>query len=362
MKLKKLSVAIAGFFMVAYLCSCAKTDDSSSVATFEFADDILLAYTHSADYSTYKLDWIEKSGSTFTVKANQISVSSSTGLKSPTFGKKYLLLVDSSTSGRLLVYDRTTLALAGQIAVGTSPQELLINGNTAYIPLYGTTTGDSATLKRVDITNLPSLSLLSDITVGQKPSQVRKFSDGKIYVTNQDSRLKTQSSVSIVDANTLAITSVNVGENPSDLQSDGTRVWSYDSKWFGGTAASLSYVALGGGTVTKITTFTSTYFPAFGGGMAFNDTSGYVLLSPNPAAFPTIFHLFTISGTTVNGTAADSTNQYAFVGVGKTYVYKIHNGNGSTSNLTTIVESKAGAVQTTQTLIKDSDMAFWPAL
>jgi hypothetical protein len=364
MKLKKLPVAIAGFLMVAYMFGCANNDDSSSIANFEFADDILLAYAHSTDYSTYKLDWIEKNGGTFAVKANQISVSSSSGLKSPIFGKKYLLIVDSSSSGRLLVYDRSTLTLAGQINLGASPQEMLINGNTAYIPLYGGLSTASATLKRVDITNLPSLSLLSDLTVGQKPSAIRKFSDGKMYIANQDSLSKAQASVSIIDANNLAVTSVNVGENPSDLQSDGTRVWSYDSKWFGGTTASLSYFLLGGGTVTKITSFASTYAPAFGGSMAFNTAGGFVLLNNGTtlADFSNLLHLFSISGTTVNSTAVDAANQYRFLGTGKTYLYKVHNGNGTTTNLTAIVEDKSGAVVTTQTFTKDSDMYFFANL
>ncbi|MBV6494079.1 MAG: hypothetical protein LDLANPLL_02105 [Turneriella sp.] len=337
-------------------------DDTSTLCSLTASPDVVLAYTHSADYATYKLDWIEKNNSTFTVKANQLSVASS-GLKSPTFTSDYILLVDSSASGKLYVYKRSDLTLAGQITLGDYPQEMALVGCVAYIPLYGGFASASDTLKRVDLSALPSLSLLSDITVGQKPSPIRKFSSDKVYVANQDSLNKSQASVSIISILTDTVTTnINVGENPSDLQSDGTRVWSYNAKWFGGTAASLTYFPLSGGTPTNITTFPTVYAPAFGGRMAFSNSLGYLLLTNGTTLSDgsSLFHLFSISGTTVNSTAVDATNQYRFVGAGGTYLYKIHNGDGSTSALTTTIENMNGTVVTTQTLTKDSDMAFWP--
>lgn len=366
MKLRKIPAAIAGLTMIAILAGCVQNDDTTARTdattcnTPALADDVVLSYTHSADYTTYKLDWIEKSGLAFTVKTNQISVASS-GLKSPTFTSDYILLVDSSSTGRLLVYKRSDLTLAGQINVGASPQEMVIDGATAYIPLYGGLSSDSNIVKRVDLCNLPSLTLLSDLTVGQKPSTVRKLSDGKIYIANQDSKNKTQASVSIINPTDSSVATANVGENPSDIAYDGTRVWSYNSKWFGGSAASLSYFLLGGGAVTPVTTFPLGYTPAFGGALAFNNSGGFVLLTNGTTLpdFSNLFHLYAITGTTVDVTAVDATNQYRFIGAGSTYLYKIHNGDGSTNNLTTTIEDMSGTVVTTQTLAKDSDMYFF---
>lgn len=147
-----------------------------------------------------------------------------------------------------------------------------------------------------------------------------------------------------------------------DIAYDGTRIWTQNVDWYNGSfvcqnASTLTYAATTNYTPSTVTP-TAPYNANSNcakGGIAFNSSGGFVSLRHSSGNF----HLFSISGTTLNTTAVDSTNQYKFVGSGGTYLYKIHNGNGSTNNLTTTVENLAGTVLTTQTLTKDSDMYFF---
>lgn len=354
----KLFVAsiLSAFIAVNISCSSDLSDPGTSERFFTASTDVVLSYTHSADWSTYKLDWIEKNGMTYTVKTNQISVTSS-GLKSPTFSDDYILVVDSSSTGRLLVYKRSDLTLAGQINVGSYPGDMVVSGNIAYIANGATNT---TLLKRVYIGALPSLYLLSDITVGAQPSIVRKW-NGKIYVANQDFTARTQATVSVIDPTTNTVTNTfNVGPNPMDIAYDGTRIWTQNVSWYNPgcqNASTMTYAPTS--TYTPATVTPSAPYNANSncakGGIAFNNNGGFVALRSST----TYFHLFSITGTTLNGTAVDSTNRYTSVGAGANYLYKIHNGDGSTSDLTTTIEDMSGTVLTTQTLTKDSDMYFF---
>lgn len=368
--MKKKKILIASLVCTAILgtASCGNQIGETKTITEtkteiqnRYLNPPVLFYTHSADYSTYYVDWLEQGTSGWTVKTNQISISSSSGLKSVQTYGNYIVLLDSSSVGRLLVFDRTTLAQSAALTVGGAyPTEMVIHGTSAYVSINGDFVTQGNAVKVVDLTNPLSPSVTATLTTGNKPATLRKI-NGKLYLANQDSITKAQATVQSVDpysANAVSV-AINVGENPSDMGYDGSRIWTYNSKWFGGTAASLTHIT--GTTPTNITTFATTYKPAFGGSIAFNNSGGFVLLSPNPAAFPTVFHLFAIAGTSVNGTAVDATNQYQFVGAGETYFFKVHNGNGASQTLSLSVETLTGSPVTTQTLTKDSDMGYWPA-
>jgi hypothetical protein len=342
------------------LAGCAKSDDTAPSSQCQTpSGEIVLAYAHSTDYSTYKLDWIEKDGSNFTVRTNQITLSPSAGLRSPTAVGDYILIVDSSGSGRLLAYRRCDLTLAGQINVGEYPQDMVIHNNIAYIA-----NGAEGTnlLKRVGISALPTLAALSDITVGGQPSVVRKW-NGLIYVGNQDWHSKTQATVSVIDPTTNAVTNTfNTGPNNMDIAYDGTRIWTHNADWYNNSyvcqnAASLTYAPVSTYTPTNIIP-PAPYATNSGcakGSLAFNNTTGYAILRHSSGGF----HLFTISGTTLNNPPIDSTNRYVFIGNTTQYLAKVHNGDGSTNNLTVVIENLNGAVLTTQTLTKDTDMYFF---
>jgi hypothetical protein len=341
------------------LAGCAKSDDTapSSASSSECqlpSGAILLAYAHSTDYSTYKLDWIEKDGSNFTLQTNQINVSSSGGLRSPTAVGDYILIIDSSGSGRLLAYKRSDLTLAGQVNIGSYPQEMVIHNCVAYVA-----DGDSK-VKLINIANLPTMTVLSDIPVGNKPTVVRKWG-GKIYVGNQDWDAKVQASVSVIDPTTNAVTNTfNTGPNNMDIAYDGTRIWTHNASWYNPgcqNAASLTYAPVSTYNPTHITP-PAPYDANSNcekGSLAFNNTTGYAILRQGSGGF----HLFTISGTTLNNPPIDSTNRYVFIGNTTQYLAKVHNGDGSTNNLTVVIENLNGAVLTTQTLTKDTDMYFF---
>lgn len=339
------------------VAGCANNNSEPSAATSP-TTEIVLAYTHSADYSSYKLDWIEKAGSSFSAKTNQLTLSAS-GLRSPTILGNYLLLVDSSNTGRLLAYNKSDLTLAGQINVGSYPQDMVVVNNTAYIANGATGTN---LLKRVDVSNLPSMTVLSDITVGNQPSVVRYYNN-RIYVGNQDWNARAQATVSVVNPATNTVeTTFNTGPNNMDIAFDGTRIWTYNADWYDGSfvcqqSATLTYAPVAGytpSTVTPPTGYTSSSNCAKSG-LAFNSTGGFVALRHTSGHF----HLFSISGTTINATPVDNTNRYVFVGNGTSYLYKIHNGDGSTSTLTTRIEDLSGNVLATVNLTKDTDMYFF---
>jgi len=341
--------------MVVLATACANSTTTTSTPTTEY----ILAYTHSADYSTYKVDWLEKYGSTYTLKTNQISVNPSSGLRSPTFIGDYILLVDSSTTGRLLVYSKTNNTLLKQINVGTNPQDMVVVSSIAYIANGATGTN---LLKRVDLSKLPEMTLLSDITVGNQPSVVRVWNN-RIYVGNQDWNLKTQATVSVINPGSTTVASTfNTGANVMDIAYDGTRIWTQNADWYNGSfvcqqASTLTYAT--GTTFTPSTvTPPAPYTTNSGcskGGIAFNSSSGFAAMRHSSGSF----HLFAINGTTLNSTPIDTTNRYRFVGASSTYLFKIHNGDGSTNNLTTTIEDMSGSVLTTQTLTKDLDMYFF---
>ena len=336
-----------------WLLACAKNDDTTQAAS------IVFAYAHSADYSTYKLDLIENRGSTFSAKLNQITVNSSGGLRSPTVYGNYLLLVDSSLTGRLLAYDKNSLALAGQINVGSFPQDMVVLNGTAYIANGATGTN---LLKRVNVASLPAMTALSDITVGNQPSAVRYY-NGKIYVANQDWLNKTQATVSVVNPTTNTVEATfNTGPNNMDIAFDGTRVWTYNADWYDGNyvcqnAASLTYAPVSTHTPANITPPApyDTNSNCAKSGLAFNNNGGFTLLRHSSGHF----HLFSITGTTLNTTPVDSSNRYTFVGNGTSYLYKVHNGDGSSSNLTVLIEDLAGTQLASTTLTKDTDMYFF---
>jgi hypothetical protein len=337
------------------LAGCAKNDDTAPSSECQLPSGAFaLAYAHSTDYSTYKLDWIEKNGPDCIVRKNQITVSPSAGLRSPTAVGDYILIVDSSSTGRLLAYKRSDLTLAGQVNIGSYPQEMVIHNNVAYVA-YG-----NSNVKRVDIANLPTMTVLSDIPVGNKPTVVRKWG-GKIYVGNQDWDAKVQATVSVIDPTTNAVTNTfNTGPNNMDIAYDGTRIWTHNASWYNPgcqNAASLTYAPVSTYIPTNITP-PAPYATNSGcakGSLAFNNTTGYAILRHSSGGF----HLFTISGTTLNNPPIDSTNRYVFVGNTTQYLAKVHNGDGSTNNLTMVIENLNGAVLTTQTLTKDTDMYFF---
>ncbi|MFZ5630630.1 MAG: YncE family protein [Spirochaetota bacterium] len=353
-KLCRLGFAVlaAGFWAV----GCANNNSESTAAT-SATTEIVLAYTHSADYSSYKLDWVEKTGASFSAKTNQLTLSSS-GLRSPTIVGNYLLIVDSSSTGRLLAYNRSDMTIAGQTNVGSYPQDMVVVNNTAYIANGATGTN---LLKRVDLSNLPAMSALSDITVGNQPSVVRYYNN-RIYVGNQDWNSKTQATVSVVNPVTNTVeTTFNTGPNNMDIAFDGTRIWTYNADWYNNSFvcqqnASLTYAPVSGYSPSNMNP-PSGYDVSSNcakSGLAFNSNGGFVALRHTSGQY----HLFSISGTTINTTPVDSTNRYVFVGNGASHLYKIHNGDGSTSTLTTRIEDLSGNVLATVNLTKDTDMYF----
>lgn len=331
---------------------CANDDSTLSSQT-----EIVLAYAHSSDYATYKLDWVERTGSTYTVKTNQTSLSS-LGLRSPTVHGAYLLVVDSSSTGRLLAYRRSDMALDGQIDVGSYPQDMVIVNSVAYIADGATGTN---LLKRVDVSALPAMTALSDITVGAQPSVVRYYNN-RIYVGNQDWNDKTQASVSVVNPTTGTVESTfNTGPNNMDIAFDGTRIWTYNADWYNASftcqnSASLTYAAVANYVPSNITPPAgyATSSDCAKSGLAFNSLGGFVALRHTSG----YFHLFSISGTTLNTTPVDTANRYHFVGNGSEHLYKIHNGDGSTTTLTTMIENLAGSTVATVNLTRDTDMYF----
>jgi hypothetical protein len=343
------------------LAGCAKNDDTASSSASSSgcqlpSGAIVLAYAHSTDYTTYKLDWIEKDGSNCIVRTNQITLSPSGGLRSPTAVGDYILIVDSSSSGRLLAYKRSDLTLAGQVNIGSYPQDMVTHNNVAYVA------DGNSNVKRIDIANLPTMTALSDINVGDKPTVVRKWG-GKIYVGNQDWLTRSQASVSVIDPATNTVTDTfDTGPNNMDIAYDGTRIWTHNADWYNNmfvcqNTASLTYAPVSTYTPTNITPPApyATNSNCTKGSLAFNNTTGYAILRQGSGGF----HLFTISGTTLNDPPIDSTNRYVFVGNTTQYLAKVHNGDGSTNNLTVVIEDLNNNVLTTQTLTKDTDMYFF---
>ncbi|GAB4434025.1 MAG: hypothetical protein OHK0011_17130 [Turneriella sp.] len=346
----KLCLAL---LIAAFAVGCANSDtDNTTAATPE----IVLAYAHSTNYSSYTLDWIEKNGGSFSVQSSKLTLSAS-GLRSPTPVGNYLLVVDSSSTGRLIAYDKSSMAIAGQINVGSSPQDMVVVNSVAYIANGATGTN---LLKRVDVSSLPAMTALSDITVGNQPSVVRYY-NGRIYVGNQDWSNKIQATVSVINPATNSVEATfNTGPNNMDIAYDGTRIWTYNADWYNPTCqnnASLTYVSAATHTSpTNITPPTgyNTSSNCSKSGLAFNSTGGFVALRHSSGAF----HLFSINGTTLNNTPIDSTNRYVFVGNGSEYLYKIHNGDGSTNVLTVRIENLSGTALATLQLTKDNDMYF----
>ncbi len=351
---------LSGVLAVALSASnCAQQEQSNAAAcTPKAQSDIVLAYTHSANYPTYKLDWIEYNGCSYATKADQLAITAS-GLRSPTVVGDYLLLVDSSSTGRLLAYSRSGLTLAGQINVGSYPQDMVVVNGTAYIAdgAMGTNL-----LKRVDVSALPSMSSLSDITVGNQPSVVR-YLNSRIYVGNQDWQNKSQATVSVINPTTNMVeTTFNTGPNNMDIAFDGTRVWTYNADWYNNSFvcqqnATLTYAPVSNHTPATVTPPSGydTSSNCAKSGLAFNNSGGFVALRHSSGEF----HLFSISGTTLNTTPVDNTNRYIFVGNGSEYLYKIHNGDGSTSTLTVTIENLSGTNLATVNLTKDTDMYFF---
>lgn len=347
----KLCLALA---IAAFAVGCANSETSTTAVTPE----IVLAYAHSTDYSSYTLDWIEKNGESFSVQSSKLTLSAS-GLRSPTPVGNYLLVVDSSNPGRLMAYDRATMTVAGQINVGSYPQDMVVVNSVAYIAngAFGTNV-----VKRIDVSNLPSMTALSDITVGNQPSVVRYYNN-RIYVGNQDWNNRIQATVSVINPATNSVEATfNTGPNNYDIAYDGTRIWTYNADWYDGSFtcqnnASLTYVSAATHTspanITPPTGY-NTSSNCSKSGFAFNSTGGFVALRHSSGAF----HLFSINGATLNNTPVDSTNRYVFVGNGSQYLYKIHNGDGSTNVLTVRVENLSGTALATLQLTKDTDMYF----
>lgn len=348
----RLGIAVIATTLLASGCANTEQGQPSS-------PEIVLGYVHSSDFSTYKLDWVERTGSTFTVKTNQLTVTGSNGLRSPTVVGNFLLVVDSSNPGRLLAYNRADLSLASQVNVGIYPQDMVVVNGIAYIANGATGTN---LLKRVNVSNLPSMTVLSDITVGNQPSVVRYYNN-RIYVGNQDWNARVQASVSVIHPMTnTVVATFNTGPNNMDIAFDGTRVWTYNADWYDSgftcqQTASLTYAPITTYTPTNVTPPTgyTNSSNCAKSGLAFNNFGGFVMLRHTSGHF----HLFRISGTAIVPTPVDNTNRYSFVGNGTSFLYKIHNGDGSTSVLTTQIESLYGNILATVSLTKDTDMYFF---
>ena len=347
----RLGIAVLASF---WILNCAQNDNEAAT----ISPDIVLAYTHLDDYSNYQLDWVEKTGSSFVAKTAQLTLSAS-GLRSPTVVGDYLLLVDSSLTGRLLAYRRSDMSLQGQIVVGSYPQDMVVVNNIAYIANGATGTN---LLKRVDVSALPNMSTLSDVTVGPQPSVVRYY-NSRIYVGNQDWNSKTQATVSVVNPTTNTVdTSFDTGPNNMDIAYDGSRIWTVNVDWYNGSFvcqenASLTYAPTASYSPVDTITPSGAYATNSGcakTGLAFNSTGGFVALRHSSGKF----HLFSISGTTLNTTPVDATNSYRFVGNGANYLYKIHNGDGLTNTLTVLIEDLSGTQVGTVNLTKYNDMYF----
>lgn len=349
--MKKISMALM-VSLIAISFQCANSDKTEN----SFSKRIFF-YTHSDDYSTYTLDVLEQgSDGSFSVKTGLITVNASSGLKSVMEYNNYLYIVDSSSTGKLLVYDRTTLSQVKALDIsGNYPQEMVIANGKAFIGITGNFGSPDNKVKVINLDNPADPVVSTTLIVGNNPTALRLL-NGKINVSNIDNVNKTQSTIQIIDPSDNSVsTAINSGENPSDLAYDSSRVWSYNSKWFGGTSASLTYVT--GTTPTQINAFPAGYSPAYGGSIAFNSSQGYLLLDNGSS----VFHLFSISGTTVNTTPADAVNKYKYVGTGANHLFKAHNGDGTTSNISVVIENLNGVAVGNAQLTKYNDMGFWPA-
>lgn len=280
---------------------------------------IALARAKSSDYSNYKVDLINKDG---TVSTDAISIAGSGGIQSIKFftdknGKKRLLLMNShATTGYLAIYDPADYTRTeNTITVKKYGQEIAFANCRVF---YAVQNDDK--VKTLDLADVTSIGIATDIDVGKKPTQVRNYG-GKIYVTNQDFTDKTQATVSIINPETLQVEkTINVGENPADLIEATGTIFSYDSKWYGGSNASISYdinQTANNQNAPKVS-ISGSDIPGYGGKFAKAGSTVYVLLKQgsNP------FKRYTLTTSGVTNADNNGGLNYLWIGSHTGTIYK----------------------------------------
>lgn len=303
---------------------CVNTDSENC----QNSTDYTLARAESSDYSTYKLDLIKSDS---TVSDDVISISSS-GIKDvelftdSSCRQRLIVMNSKSSGGSLLVYSLSDFSNAeASVTVDNYGQEFAFAGTRIFYAVQNE--NKVKTLDFSDLNNINSTPV--EIPVGKKPTNVR-YVNTRIYVTNQDFTGKTQSTVSVINPSTLKVEkTINVGENPSDLAYHNNSLFSYNSKWFGGSTASISYnieeqsdgttaptVDLSGASNSEV--------PAFGGMFARTNSSLYVLLSSGSGFFR---YRLTTSG--VSERDDNSGSKYLWIGSHPTEIYKAYEEGGN---------------------------------
>lgn len=335
-------------FVVFLLGYCASEEDKKDCKIKSNLP--IMAYSHTPDYLTYKLDLIYANGN---VVANAITLNSQgfqdVELLHKCDGKSYLVLSDSrATGGAIRIYDIENLSQeVASVPVDGFSQELEIFGELVYYTLLG-----APEVRYFSLKNPASPGEVQTISVGTEPAVLLR-QNFVLYVGNLDFTNETNPSVSIISlATNQVIKTVKVGQNPTALLWDGTTLFSYNSGYFSNPNPSLSYdvekrenneqaptVSLSGAQNNEK--------PVFGGTMARAGSKNYILLSPGGWPPPMIRYEFNSSGVFNR----DDTKQYLWIGSHPTTLYEAYK-EGSEVKLT------GGSLAVPVTLVDENDAKF----
>ena len=336
------------------------------------ANTPILFHNKTSDFTTYTLEWIE-AGPVGTsgvppmfLYEDQISLTSG-GIKSAQMYQGRLVFIDSSGSGAgaLRVYDYDSRTQVTSLTLGTFPQEMIISGSTAYVPVqntFGTGGGSDGQLLVLDLSDIdaPSISQTITTNISRDPGNSVLKND-VLYIQREGfgTGANIQTGVDIYDINNgFAQTHMATGDNPLQVADSDNKLFlvaTGDS----GTNGNLTTFT-GASDPTSITAFPDTdgnatnEIPASCSSIAFPDTgNGYITLTDDSG---TTCELFAINGFTgeIGSTAINAGTDYDFVGVGyrKNYLHRVSNGNGSASELTIEVQDLSGTTLNTFTVTR----------
>ena len=321
-------------FTLLLILHCASEEsnpktENCPLPTITVVSSPVLVYTHTPDYITYYVHLLYADG--FLLE-NAITLTNSQGIQGAAVvtqnNKRYLLLSDSrnTATGGVRIYQTSCfLEEKAHVPQGGFTQELAVYDNKVYVAVQ-----NENKVKYFSIANIEAPGSLAAITVGNKPTNLLKI-DNSLYVTNQDWADTTNPSVSVINlANNTASKTVKVGENPSALLWDGTSLFSYDSKYYSGTTASISYnIHTTANNTTaptiSLTGVTGTERPAYGGSMARAGATNYALFSEGGWGDPWRLYQFTTAGVSNR----DASKDYKWIGSHPTTLYVAYNDSGT---------------------------------
>lgn len=297
--------------------------------------------------TTQYIGWVERNGATFSIQKDKIQLENSNGVRMALYRHRYLLVADSSTSGKLHIYDTWSNGqlIASTESLGDYPQDIAIYQNKAYIVIqqaYGDTSNDHVAIVRLDTISSPVVES-TPISVKDKPKPA--FTDGtSIYIGNQDYESKTGSTLSVINPITNSvIATYDTGENPATISSYASSLWTLNTGWFGTSNSSITRIT--GGVVSTISE------PDLDGDsttedfsdLAFNSSNGYVLVKDSNDSVTGLARLSTDQSKVTE--YIDNTKMYLEIdkGSSSSTFLKVYRGtDGTTSTRTLIIEDLSG--------------------